>query len=57
MFKGYFKGFEEKPIHHEGVVNTIFNDINNALNPKWLEVEAEFEERSNVRAKIKKSNL
>lgn len=53
--KEYFKSFEGKPIHHEGVVNTIFNDISNTLKPKWLEVEAEFEERSNVKAKIRKS--
>jgi len=52
----YFKSFEDKSIHHEGVVDTIFTEINNALKPKWLEVEAEFEERSNVRAKIRKSS-
>jgi 7-cyano-7-deazaguanine reductase len=53
--KDYFRSFEGKPIHHEGVVNTIFNHIYNALKPRRLEVEAEFEERSGVRAKVRKT--
>lgn len=52
----YFKSFAGRAMHHEDVVNTIFTTIYNFLQPKWLEVEAEFEERSGVRAKIKKSS-
>lgn len=52
--KDYFKSFEGKSIHHEGVVDKIFNDIYKALKPKWIEIKAEFEERSGVKAKIKK---
>jgi len=51
----YFKSFADKAIHHEDVVNTIFTTIYNSLKPRWLEIEAEFEERSGVKAKIKKS--
>jgi len=52
----YFKSFADNAIHHEDVVNTIFTTIYNSLQPRWLEVEAEFEGRSGVRAKIKKSS-
>jgi 7-cyano-7-deazaguanine reductase len=55
--RDYFGSFEGRAIHHEGVVDTIFNDIYKALKPKWLEVEAEFEERSGVRAKVRKTSV
>ncbi len=51
----YFKSFEDKAMHHEAVVDRIFNDLMEALKPEWLEVVVEFEERSGVRAKVKRS--
>ena len=51
----YFKSFEDRMMHHEAVVDRIFFDLMNALKPEWLEIIAEFEERSGVRAKVRKS--
>ncbi len=53
--KEYFKSFKDKEMYHEEVVEKILNDIVNELNPEFLEIEAEFQERSNVKARIKKS--
>ncbi len=50
----YFKTFEDKKLHHEAVVCKVFEDLWKALNPEFLEVEAEFEERSGVRASVRK---
>ena len=50
----YFKSFADKKMHHEAVVCKVFNDIYQALKPEWLEVVAEFEERSGVKAVIRK---
>jgi len=49
----YFKSFEGKKLHHEAVVCKIYRDLSNVLNPEWLEVIAEFEERSNVKAVVR----
>jgi len=51
----YFKSFRDLRMHHEAVVDRIFSDLKKALNPKWLEVVAEFEERSGVKAKVRRS--
>ncbi|WP_457549898.1 preQ(1) synthase [Archaeoglobus sp.] len=50
----YFKSFADRKMHHEAVVCKIFSDIYQALKPEWLEVVAEFEERSGVKAVIRK---
>lgn len=52
---GYFKSFANKKLHHEAVVCKIYGDLIEALNPELLEVVAEFEERSGVRAVVRKS--
>ncbi len=51
----YFKGFRNMRMHHEAVVDRIFSDLLKSLKPKWLEVFAEFEERSGVKAKVRRS--
>ncbi len=51
----YFKSFAGKAIHHEAVVETVFRDVMKAAEPKFLEVEAEFEERSGVKAIVRMS--
>ena len=50
----YFKTFRDRVIHHEAVVEEIFNDLMKALDPEKLEVVAEFERRSGVKAIVKK---
>lgn len=52
--KEYFKEFRNKEMFHEEVVDKILKDLVRELNPEVLEIEAEFQERSNVKAKIKK---
>ena len=49
----YFKEFRDKTMHHEAVVRKIFNDIMEAVQPEKLEVIAEFEERSGVKAVVR----
>ncbi len=49
----YFKKFAGKRMHHESVVSKVFHDIIKAIDPEELEVKAEFEERSNVKAIIR----
>ena len=53
----YFIKFSSKKLHHEGVVSRIFNDISKLVKPKNLEVEAEFEERSGVKATVRMSTF
>ncbi len=50
----YFKSFADKRMHHEAVVCKVFNDLVETLKPEWLEVTAEFEERSGVKAVVRR---
>ncbi|MFO7968372.1 MAG: preQ(1) synthase [Archaeoglobaceae archaeon] len=50
----YFKQFANRRIHHEGVVNEIFHQLNHTIQPKWIKVVAEFEPRSGVKATVEK---
>lgn len=50
----YFRSFERRRLHHEAVVEEIFSTIKRDISPKELEVIGEFEERSGVRAKVRK---
>ncbi len=52
--KRYFKKFEDKELYHEEVVNIILNDLIRIIKPKYVEITAEFEERSNVKATVRK---
>ena len=51
----YFKDFRDRAMHHEAVVEKIFNDILSEVKPEKLEVIAEFEERSGVKAIVRRS--
>ncbi len=53
--KEYFETFKDKPIHHEEVVATVLSDVVKAVEPKLVEVEAAFEERSGVKARVTKT--
>lgn len=50
----YFKQFANRRIHHEGVVNEIFHQLNHTIQPKWIKVVAEFEPRSGIKATVEK---
>jgi len=50
----YFSGFRDRAMHHEAVVDRIFEDILKVVRPKMLEIVAEFEERSGVRARVRR---
>jgi len=50
----YFEWFKDKAMHHEAVAEKILRDLKSVLNPKRIEVVCEFEERSNVKAKIRR---
>ncbi|MBS7247204.1 MAG: preQ(1) synthase [Candidatus Jordarchaeales archaeon] len=52
--KDYFETFKGKFMHHEEVVATILSDVVKAVEPELVEVEAVFEERSGVRARVTK---
>lgn len=49
----YFKGFEGRVLHHEAAVKIILEELWEKMRPKKLEVEGDFERRSNVTAKVK----
>ena len=51
--KLYFNGFREKKISHEEVANQIIDDLVEASDPKWLQLEADFNPRGNVHTIIK----
>lgn len=53
--KDYFETFRGKLMHHEEVVATILSDVVKAVEPELVEVEAVFEERSGVKARITKT--
>lgn len=53
--KKYFEAFRDKSLHHEEVVATVLRDIVNAIEPEYVRVEAEFEERSGVKARVSKT--
>lgn len=50
----YFKSFSDKKLHHEAVICKIFEDLMNVLEPEELEVGIEFEERSGIKATVRK---
>ncbi len=49
----YFKTFAGKEMHHEAVVSRIFSDVMKSVEPEKLEIVAEFERRSGVRAVVR----
>ncbi len=51
--KLYFNGFRDKKISHEEVANQIIDDLVIASDPKWMQLEADFNPRGNVHTIIK----
>ena len=51
--KLYLNSFREKKISHEEVTNKIIDDFVEASDPKWMQLEADFNPRGNVHTTIR----
>ncbi len=51
--KLYINSYRDRKISHEHAANQILDDLIKACNPKWMELEADFNPRGNVHTKIK----
>ncbi len=51
--KLYLNSFREKKISHEEVTNKILDDLVEASNPKWMQLEVDFNPRGNVHTIIR----
>ncbi len=52
--KYYIQSFRNVGIVHENVVNRIFEDLYNLLEPKWLYIELEFNLRGGLKTTVKR---
>lgn len=50
--KLYINGYRDVPISHEDAANTVLNELIRLLDPRWIEVEADFNVRGNIKAII-----
>ena len=46
--KLYLNSFREKKVSHEEVINNIIDDLIEVSDPKWMQIEADFNPRGNV---------
>ena len=51
--KLYLNSFREKKISHEEVTNKIIDDFVEVADPKWMQLEADFNPRGNVHTIIR----
>ena len=51
--KLYLNSFREKRISHEDVANQIIDDLVEASEPKWMQLESDFNPRGNVHTIIR----
>ena len=51
--KLYLNNFRDKKISHEEVANKIIDDLVEASNPTWIQLEADFNPRGNVHTIIR----
>ena len=51
--KLYLNSFREKKISHEEVTNKIIDDLVQVSDPKWMQIEADFNPRGNVHTIIR----
>ena len=54
--KLYLNSFREKKISHEEVSNRIIDDLVEASDPQWMQLEADFNPRGNVHTIIRVSH-
>lgn len=52
-FKLYLNSYREKFISHEEAANRIFEALNGALKPRFLEVVADFNPRGNMKTLVR----
>ncbi len=50
--KLYFNGFRDSNIFHEELANKILDDLVELLQPKYMEVLADFNQRGNIHTKV-----
>ncbi len=51
--KLYINSFRNKKVYHEDVTNDILSDLSKLLNPKFMEVVADFNVRGNIHTVIR----
>ena len=51
--KLYLNSFRERKISHEEVANKIIDDLVEASDPQWMQLEADFNPRGNVHTVIR----
>ena len=51
--KLYLNNYRDKKISHEAVTNKIIDDLVDASDPKWIQIEADFNPRGNVHTIIR----
>nr|WP_269608833.1 preQ(1) synthase [Prochlorococcus marinus] len=51
--KLYFNSFREKKVSHEEVTNKIIDDLVEVSDPKWMQLEADFNPRGNIHTIIR----
>ncbi len=51
--KLYINGFRNQNIFHEDVTNMILDDLVNLLQPRWMEVAADFTVRGNIHTLVR----
>ena len=50
--KLYLNSYREKKVSHEEVINKIIDDFVEVSDPKWMQLEADFNPRGNVSMKL-----
>lgn len=50
--KLYINRYRDVPISHEDVTNKVLDDLVNLLNPRWMEIVADFNVRGNIKAVV-----
>ena len=53
--KLYINSYRDRTISHEAVTNEIFDDLMTACDPKWMQLEADFNPRGNVHTVLRVS--
>lgn len=54
--KLYINSYRDVPISHEDVANRVLRDLVELLDPRWIEVVADFNVRGNIKAVITASH-
>ena len=50
--KLYINGYRDIPVSHEDATNRVLDDLVTLLDPRWIEVKADFNVRGNIKAII-----